>query len=68
MKKAIVFLLLTALVSFTLASCEKEVVTYCPSCSKTTLKEISAFNSTSHLVETRYKCTSCGFEFSASKL
>jgi len=68
MKKTFVFLLLIVLAGLAFVSCEKDVVTYCPSCSKTTLKEVSTFNTTTHNVETHYKCTSCGFEFSASKI
>jgi transposase-like protein len=68
MKKAIVLLLVIALLGLALASCEKEVVTYCPSCSKASIKEISEVDKINHVVSIHYKCTSCGFTFIASKL
>jgi len=69
MKKAIVFLLVIMIIGLSLASCEKEVVTYCPFCSSTGLKEISIFNQTTGHAEIWYKCTNekCGKTFGAAK-
>jgi len=69
MKKAIVFLLLAVLVSFALASCEKDVVTYCPFCSKTGIKEISVYDENTGITTIYYKCTNakCGKTFGAGK-
>jgi len=70
MKKAIVFLLFIALLCLALASCEKEVVTYCPFCSKTGIKEVSVYDRNTGITTIYYQCTNekCGKTFGAAKL
>jgi len=70
MKKAVVFLLLIVFVGLALVSCEKEVVTYCPYCSKTDIKEIAEYDKDTGRTVVYYKCNNekCGKTFGAAKL
>jgi len=70
MKKAIVFLLLAALVSLAFVSCQKDVVTYCPFCSKANVKEISTYDKGTGMTNIKYQCTNqkCGKIFGAGAL
>jgi hypothetical protein len=69
MKKAVVFFLIIALAGFALGSCEREVVTYCPFCGQSGLKEVSDYNETTGKTEIYYKCTNdkCGKTFGAGQ-
>ena len=70
MKKTIVFLLVLALVSFALVSCERDVVSYCPFCGSTNIKEVSDYNKNTGITEIYYKCqnSACEKTFGAGKL
>jgi len=70
MKKMFVFLLLIVLVGLALASCEKEVVTYCPFCSQSGIKEISEYDKDTGVTTIHYKCTNskCRKTFGAGTL
>jgi len=70
MKKTIILLLLIALACLALASCEKEVVTYCPFCGQAGIKEISVYDKGSGITTIYYKCTNskCGKIFGAGTL
>jgi len=58
MKKAIALLLLIVIISFALVSCVKDVVTYCPYCGTSDIREDK---------EGYYQCKSpvCGRKFGA---
>jgi len=70
MKKAFVVFLVILIVGLVLVSCEKEVITYCPFCSQSGLKEISVYNKDTGKTEIYYKCTyeKCGKTFGAGQL
>jgi transposase-like protein len=65
MKKAIVFLFV--IIGFSFASCQNNVVTYCPFCSKANVKEISKYDKDTGLTKIYYECTNpkCGKKFGA---
>jgi len=65
MKKLISFLLIIIMLAFVFASCIKEVVSYCPYCGQSSIKEHSKFNSTTGLNESYYEClnTNCHCKF-----
>ena len=67
MKKTIVFLLLVVLTALVFSSCVKEIVTYCPFCGKSDIKEISAYDKTTGITEIYYECqnSNCGRKFGA---
>ena len=68
MKKAFVLLLIIALVGFALGSCIKEVVTYCPFCGQSNIKEVSEYNEKGYTTVT-YECqnSNCGKKFGAGQ-
>jgi len=69
MKKTIVSLFVIMIIGLSLVSCEKEVVTYCPFCSKANVKEISDYNESTGITTIKYQCTNtkCGKTFGAGK-
>ena len=70
MKKVFVLLLIIGLIVFTLSSCEKEVVTYCPFCGQSDIQEISDYNKDTGKTEIYYKCqnSKCGKTFGAGQI
>jgi len=70
MKKAIVLLLLLAIAGFVLFSCVKEVVTYCPFCGQSNIKEKSEYDTHTGLTTLYYECknSNCGRKFGAGKI
>jgi len=70
MKKAFVLFLMIILVGFVLGSCEKEVVTYCPFCGKSSITEVSKYDTNTGKTEIYYECqnSECGKTFGAGKL
>jgi len=70
MKKAFVLLLIIGLIIFTLGSCAKEVVSYCPFCGEGGIQEISDYNKETGKTEIYYKCqnSKCGKTFGAGQI
>lgn len=70
MKKTLIFLILIVIIGLALASCEKEVVTYCPFCSKTGIEEVAVYDKDTGKTTIYYKCTNekCGKTFGAGQL
>jgi len=70
MKKMMILFILIAIIGLVLASCEKDVVTYCPFCGQTGIKEVSIYDKDTGLTEIYYKCTNnkCGKTFGAGKI
>jgi len=70
MKKAFVLLLIIGLIIFTLGSCEREVVSYCPFCGEGGIQEISDYNKVTGKTEIYYKCqnSKCGKTFGAGQI
>jgi len=69
MKKTLVFLIMIVIVGLALASCEKDVVTYCPFCGHAGIEEISVYNKSTGITEIYYRCTyeKCGKVFGAGQ-
>ena len=69
MKKALVLVLVIAIAGFAIVSCAKDVVTYCPFCSKADLKDVSKYSHATLQAETYYECQNpkCGKVFGAGK-
>jgi len=59
MKKGFILILLIIIACVFIASCEKDVVTYCPYCSSPNIKETD---------KGVYKCDKCGKTFGAKEL
>ena len=69
MKKAFVLLFVMVILSFSLVSCVKDVVTYCVFCGQASLKEVSVYDKDTGLTTIYYKCTNsnCGKTFGAGQ-
>jgi len=68
MKKTVILLLLVVLLGFILASCANEVVTFCPFCRNTSIKEVSDYDLDTGIKVIHYECLnvpSCGKTFGA---
>ena len=67
MKKTLVMVLLFVLAGYALVSCVHQVITYCPFCGKSDIKEISTYNTTTGITTIYYKCQNdkCGKTFGA---
>jgi len=70
MKKAFVLFVIIALVGLALGSCVKEVVTYCPFCGQSNLKEKSTYYPLTSSTTIYYECqnSNCGRTFGAGQL
>jgi hypothetical protein len=70
MKKTLIIFIIIAIIGLVLASCEKEVVTYCPFCDQAGIKEVSVYDKDTGLTEIYYKCTNskCGKTFGAGTI
>ena len=71
MKKAFVLFLTIALLGIVLGSCgAKQVVSYCPFCSKSNIKEVSKYDTETGLTELYYECqnSDCGKKFGAGQI
>jgi len=69
MKKAVVLFLVILTIGLALISCEKEVVTYCPFCGQSGIKEVSEYDPSTGITSIYYKCTyeKCGKKFGAGQ-
>jgi len=70
MKKAFILLLIIGLIIFTLGSCAKEVVSYCPFCGQGGIKEISEYDKVTGKTKIYYECqnSQCGKTFGAGQI
>jgi len=70
MKKIFVLLLIIGLLIFALGSCAKEVISYCPFCGQSDIKEISDYNKETGKTEIYYECqnSKCGKKFGAGQI
>jgi ribosomal protein L44E len=55
--KTLVFLIVMVVIGLALASCVKEVVTYCPFCGQAGLEEVSEYDKDTGKTQIYYKCT-----------
>ena len=70
MKKTLVLLLLIVFAGMVFSSCIKDVVTYCPFCGESGIKEISTYDKATGITEIYYECQNpkCGRKFGAGKI
>ena len=70
MKKLLFLLMAIALAGFVLVTCAHEVVSYCPFCGKSDIKEISVYDKDTGITTIYYKCQNdkCGKTFGAGKI
>jgi hypothetical protein len=69
MKKVFILLFVIIILSFTLVSCVKDVITYCVFCGQASLEEVSKYDKDTGLTEIYYRCTNsnCGKVFGAGQ-
>ena len=70
MKKVCVLLLLFVFVGFVLVACAKEIVSYCPFCGRSSIRQVSEFDRDTNKTVVSYEClnNNCDKKFGAGKI